>query len=505
MSIVNRSDWLYGQDVTNYHFFKQIITTAKSVNTDVDMAHWEGMTFYRSDHTTLQFSAAIQVSANGEIGSNATFELQLWAYSATDDKYAWRTLKSDTVYATVNGTFFGGTQWNTINLSSYITGGKSPSFTKLQRELWRFRFVCTNSVLYVYSTYSAHVFFAYLTGTTNSPTWETLPTFTANTAPTAANFNSVLHDQDHIKWRLDKPIIPHMYQELQHTQSGSAEKVTSLAFRFHGGGILYVAINIISNSGYIRFYLESFDLPLGNSALPGGGGTRVQIQNTSATSGSNHVVYNLDGRGLINNNWYKIIIETPDTARIQIEDAHIGMGEYSYGDGRTAGIYNNYNEGDQLLATNLTAICNDLTQMHDGPLYQTSYEHELVTYLGGDMDYDNSGTATGPSMFHAYGSKYNLVHTKRWLRYVGSGKLFSPTGHTTINSDLSLTWEPDFSLGLSDRKEDVNGNLDEVTGASVVQLLDLDSVNWLAYGMVYYVEPDNAQGWYFFCQEDYST
>jgi hypothetical protein len=73
------------------------------------------------------------------------------------------------------------------------------------------------------------------------------------------------------------------------------------------------------------------------------------------------------------------------------------------------------------------------------------------------------------------------------LAPIGAGTLESRSGQEGPAPDY--TWIPDFSTSLPDSKELINETYDDIdeNKASVMQTLDLDSVNWLAYGMIYAV------------------
>jgi len=493
--LVDRNNYLYGVATAKTYLFKQ--KTWEGHNIGTPGWGWTGVTTYRSEHTQFHFSAGVRLENSGSSTQGVTVSLQIWAKTPGTENYGWQTLDSWTfsvAAGTTDNAFFNNTQWNTYDISSY----------EMQDESFRARFYVTGIDDPNTETYRIWVFYAALSGGEQS--LDTNPTFDDGIIPTATDFNTILSNQEKLKYRADKPFDSAYLQKLEHHQADGYLGMYHGVFRYLGMGELTVEGLVegitatTSTDASINIQITSFDQD-NTTTFSGGGDFNYTLRtiDSSITNGLTPYPYSetfdLTTIGMTPGNLYKVYIgikndaETDNNPKISLTDLSIQL--RSSGDGRTSPMPR-FSYLDQPTAAQLNLICDDIDNLNNGDYILYSW-HPLTTWMFSEADYaggitrDHGGTIGGAYVIETTLNRYKILHRHRWLRWIGQGRIESVTradGTTDLVDENGVWKDPLFSYDLGDSKIEYDSSGNTI---SALQTLDLDSISWLAYGMEYFV------------------
>ena len=441
--IARRANWCYGVAHGQGRFFRQAHQTFAG-------EAWTGETRYRAAHPTLNFSAEINQ------GSGTSY---LYYYGSD---LLWHELDTDD--SSGGWSWFGGSQ----NMTYDCSGLSLPANGVL-----RLKFNCANEV---------YVYHAYMSGTTGLSAWPTVPTFVdgAGHEPSAAQLDSLRLVTDYLYERACMPLCGTPCAKLSWTATGS---VYRLAFRYGGCKQLRLTTTVegCTASGHVYGYIEA-DTFRGTNT-----GEVLDIDADEAAA--SHLI-DLSALGLTVGNRYILnIVTAGDPGYVTLLDAVI---EDPAGATR-ANVPHYWSRGDHVLAAQLNAIANDCTAMRDDPGSTSPIwpEHHLTSNLPADC----LEGVTGP---YYRVQRLRFTHRFRFLRWRGGGRLASAVLTNKVQSDrMGGTYVP-IPVPLHTKP------LSDSDPAGEPQMLDLDSVPWLAYGMDYYVE-DYGSSVILGAQEDYDA
>jgi hypothetical protein len=484
-----RNQWLYGKIMTPYTLFKQkwLGGGSEHFESGEPSYFWEGVTTYRADHPTLYIAASWAFGSDGPppveeppITWHATLNLQLWCKQG--GTFQWYTIESETIIHTDTAAThkrFKDLQWYSVDLTAYAT--------LLQNDAVRVRFWITEVRNSIVEGGWVRVFGAYMDGWVGHANYVVPVTFTDTLIHDAADFNTLVTAQDFVYNKVCRNELSMYTQRLEHTQPTAWEVLNNLTFRYTGQGELYLQfrLNSVRVGGGMVVSIKSFDL-VPELVL---GGTYDQDLGPAYDHGDDAstktITYHLPDviPALTPWEWYRLEFRATDGVSLSIIDAYIRKEDT---EGRLTALplwahLDNPKEEDMNL------LVDDIDNMAD-PVngdYPATRIHMLNTFMnaGSEPETDHTGNTrwinTNPS--------YGIWHRHRWLRWIGAGTLESRSGQEGPAPDY--TWIPDFSTSLPDSKELINETYDDIdeNKASVMQTLDLDSVNWLAYGMIYAV------------------
>jgi hypothetical protein len=434
--IAKRNNWAYGVAHGPNRFFRQ----AHSENT-VQYA-WQGEVAYRAEHPTLNFSAEIK---------GAGYSSYSLEYYDVDGN--WQAVDTDTGGA--GWAWFGGSQSMT-----YATGAWSlPADGML-----RLRFVSADEV-YVYR--------AYMSGTTGLTAWPTFPTFAdgAGNEPTAAQMNTLRTGGEYLYERACHNLMGTAGARVSHSQA-SYKPFLRLAFRYSGTEQLRVTTSAeeMGVDGHNYVYVEAEDY---NPDQSDGRETRrgAAVIDIDADEGEFTRTVDLSALSLTVGNRYIVEIGQDNTAG---SGGYLVVHDVALEDlaGVTrADVPHVWAEGDVILAADLNALADDMTEMKDDAASDSPIwpEHYLASYLPGD----ETKNVTGPFWWLRW---LRFTHRWRFLRYRGSGRICSIANAVPPRQfDIDGEAEPEYQRNIIDTGQDEG-------------LIDLDSLGWLAYGMDYYVQ-----------------
>jgi hypothetical protein len=489
-----RNQWLYGKIMTPYTMFKQkrLGGGTEHFVSGEPSYFWEGVTTYRADHPTLYISAAWLFGSTEEPPPeldprewHATLNLQLWCKQG--GTFQWYTIESETIIHAASGNtckFFKDSQWYSIDLSDYVL----PT-NLLQNDAVRVRFWVTEVQNGNTEEGWIHVFCAYMDGWVGHDNYVIPVTFTDTLIHDAADFNTLVTAQEFVYNKVCRNELSMYTQRLEHTQETAWEVLDNLVFRYTGQGELYLQfrLNSVRVGGGMTVSIKSFDFV--PESLLEGSGTYDQDLSPSYDHGDDAstitITYHLPDvmPALTPWEWYRLEFRATDGVSLSLIDVYI---QKEATEGRLTALPL-WEHLDNPSEVDVNLLVTDIDNMAD-PIagdYPATRIHMLNTFMnaGSEPETDHTGNThwinTNPS--------YGIWHRHRWLRWIGAGTIESRSGQEGPAPDY--TWIPDFSTSLPDSKELINETYDDIDAnkVSVMQTLDLDSVSWLAYGMIYAV------------------
>lgn len=444
MQIVQRrSNWLYGRAHSPSGMFLQRTGETTTSVTTV----WEGTTYYRAEHPTLNFSARINLAAGGAQGTR----LQYYAADTT-----WKDIDTD---ATTGDAWFNATENNQYDLEALNIDDDLPADGYL-----RLRFVVDGTG----GSSSGDVYRAFMSGTTGFTSWASLADWADTDVPTAAQLNNIRQSQAHLLDCAERPNLCQNLGEFYHNQPSSPQAVARYAFRYDGRNRLYT---YLWTSGFDDAD-EHVILYVCNEKYPASGARLSTLQDfTGGTDLNDGYNYDLSGLGLTVGDYYQIEVVITNVAD---GGPHLRLGGMLLTDvGSPARTYvpGTFAHADVLTHTHLNNISDDLEQMYSGtagaesPIYS---EHWLSTHQ-----------PTAHNVHYIINSRIRIAHSWRWLRYASDGAV--PLYVTDDGSSTLVT-------------------LPDTDGEPA--LYDTWSISGLTYGQEYYIADagDNRILWAY---EDY--
>lgn len=432
--LVSRSHWLYGQAHALTHLQRQAWGQTTS-SLDV----WQAETYYRAEHSRLNFSARINLTAGG----TATL-----AYLNSSD--VWTNIATD---ANAGDRWFNGTEDNTFDCSTFDIPADG---------MLRVRLTITASG----GSSSAYVYRAFMSLRTGLTSWPTLPTFAdgAGNEPDAADYNALRTAQQYLYENAQKPNIASAGAVMSHTQESAYQPLMRWTFRHGCTQRLYIYLEVTNYqaSEHVYLYLQDEKYPSSGSRL-------ATLLDLTANQDTGHNI-DLSGYGLTKGNRYSIEIGVLNTSGGDHTNVRVGT-IYLHDLGGVTRTYqpkSDWVQGNQPTAAQLNTVKNDIAQMRDeaaseSPLWLDHFLQPFQLLPPGSGHADPYDGGTGVSTLRYSNHRVRLCRRWRYLRWRGAGHVVSVDG--------------EYEHTLSDSET-----------AGEEQVLDLDSLEWLDYGMQYYIE-----------------
>ena len=424
--LVERSHWLYGQAHAPEGMQRQPFGSTTGA-----LTVWEAEARRVPEHPTLNFCARINLVAGGSA--------QLQYYG---DDSAWHDMPANGSDTNAGDRWFCATE----NLTYTVSGLSIPD-----DEILHLRFIIAGSG----TASTATVYRGYLSGTTGLTAWPaSMPAFVdgAGNAPTAAKFNDLRVAQMYLHERAQRPNTGSEIGTAWHTQTDSTVTLYRWVFTYSGLARLYCYLTVWEYVG------GTVDLYINNEKYPDSG-ARLNSGDPLVSLGADHSEgYNFDlsGLGLTKGTRYQIelVMTRSGDDGFLVEVGELVLGDLG-GVSRTYKPKSNWAHGDRPTAAQLNTVADDLTEMKDvagseSPIWP---QHQLQPFL--------VWAEQGTSRYQ--GQRYRITHRWRYLRWRGAGKIIS-----------------------ADRLNEQTLSDSDPVGES--QVLDLDGVEWLDYGMTYLVE-----------------
>ena len=423
--VAARSNYLYGQA----HALNGLQRQPWGSTTGA-LTVWEADTRRVPEHPTLNFSARINLVAGGSA------QLQ---YYGSDS--AWHDMPTNGSDTTLGDRWFCGTE----NLTYTVSGLSLPD-----DEILHLRFIIAGGA----GLSTATVYRAYLSGSTGLTAWPTMPTFAdgMGSVPHASDYNALRSAQDYLYQRALKPNCGSELGKATHLQTGAYEALYRWSFTYSGTQRLYIYLTVTEYvAGAVRVYINDEKFPTTGSRY-NGGVPLVEITG-EANQGYN---FDLSGLGLTKGVRYQIElgIERDGDDGCTVEVGALTLADLG-GVTRTYRPKSDWAHGDRPTAAQLNVMKNDIVQMKDDASSESPiWPHHILQPF---TVWDELG------VFRYSLQKFRITHRWRYLRWRGAGKIVS--GDRQYEETLSDT---------------------DPAGES--QVLDLDSLEWLDYGMDYTVE-----------------
>lgn len=446
-----RNNWLYGRAHSPSGMFLQRVEQG----TTSDTVMWEGTTYYRAEHPTLNFSARMNLAAGGAAGAR----LQYYAADTT-----WKNIDSD---GTTGDAWFNATENSTYDLAALDIDDDLPADGYL-----RLRFILDGTG----GASTATIYRAFMSGTTGFTAWAAMADFAGTDVPTEEQLNAIRQSQAHLLDCAERPNISEHVSTYQHGQDDSYQAVVRYSFRYDGRNRLYLYLytdNLDDAAENVFVYLCDEKYPASGSRL--NGGTPLLTANGAAGDINEGYNWNLADYSLTIGNYYQIEIGIETTTGTTADYPILGIGGAQIADtGSPTRTYvpATFAHADVLTHTALNNVCDDLGQMYSGagtpesPIYSDHFlsTHQPVTW----------------GLFTVTASRVRLAHTWRWLRYASDGAV--PL-YLALDGSEALVTLPD-----------TDGE---------PRLYDLESVAGLTYGVQYYI-CDSGDNRIQFAFEDYA-
>jgi hypothetical protein len=446
-----RNNWAYGVAHGPNRFFRQVYVGGMISNA------WFGEVRYRSEHPTLNFSAEIKQSAY-------TSYLYYWHKDQT-----WHELDSDTDSSGA-WAWFGGSQSMTYDIAALSANLPDDGMLRLKYN----------------SGGEAYIYRAYMSGTVGMTAWPTFPTFADAGIPTAAQMNTLRTGGEYLYERACHNLNGTTGGNVSHSNPSWAP-LLRLAFRYSGTEQLRVTTSAEgvdgSGDGHNYVYVEAEDYNPDSDGRRGGGVILVDVD-----ADETEVTHTVDLSAQSLTVGARYVVEIGQLNTLAASAGYLTIHDVALED--LAGVTRTdvphvWAEGDEILAADLNALADDMTDMQDdagsgSPIWP---EHYLASYQPADEERGIKGPF--------WGLKWQrFTHRWRFLRYRGSGRICS-IANGVPPREFSITGEaaPTYQRNITDTGQDEG-------------LIDLDSLGWLAYGMDYYVQ-DTAGHLILCAQEDY--
>ena len=425
--VAARSNWLYGQAHAPEGLQRQPFGSTTGA-----LTVWEADTRRVPEHPTLNFSARINLVAGGSA------QLQ---YYGSDD--AWHDMPTNGSDTTAGDRWFCGTE----NLTYTVSGLGIPD-----DEMLHLRFIIAGAG----TASGATVYRAYLSGTTGLTVWPaSMPIFVdgAGNEPDAADFDKYRVAQKYLQQRAERPNTGSEIGTTWHTQTGSTVTLYRWSFTYSGLQRLYCYLTVWEYAGgSVSLYINNEKYPASGARLNGG----YPIVGPIAANDSTGWNVDLSALGLTKGARYQIeLTMTKDGDNgCLVEVGALTLGDLG-GVTRTHTSKSNWAHGDRPTATQLNTMVSDIVDMKDTVASESPIwpYHQLQPFL--------VWAEQGVTRYQ--GQRYRITHRWRYLRWRGAGKIVSAD---RLNEETLSDSDP----------------------AGESQVLDLDNVEWLDYGMDYLVE-----------------
>ena len=223
-----RNNWLYGRAHSPSGMFLQ--RTGQTTTSDTVM--WEGTTFYRAEHATLNFSCYMNLAQGGAAGARLQYcdAAGYWT-GAVWTAPTWVTIATDTDAGVVGAKWFDAGENNVYDLAALNIDDDLPADGYL-----RLRFILDGTG----GASTASIYRAFMSGTTGFTTWAGMADFVDTNVPTAAQLNAIRQSQAHLLECAERVNISEHVSTYQHTQDGAYQCMARYGFRYDGRDRLYL-------------------------------------------------------------------------------------------------------------------------------------------------------------------------------------------------------------------------------------------------------------------------
>lgn len=424
--VAARSNYLYGQAHAPEGLQRQPFGSTTGA-----LTVWEADTRRVPEHPTLNFSARINLVAGGSA------QLQ---YYGSDD--AWHDMPTNGSDINTGDRWFCATE----NLTYTVSALAIPA-----DEILHLRFVIAGAG----TASTATVYRAYLSGDTGLTVWPAaMPTFVdgAGGVPDAADFDAFRISQMYLQERAERPNTGSEIGTAYHTQPGGTMTLYRWSFTYSGMQRLYCYLTVWEYlGGSVSVYINEEKYPASGTRL--NGGAALVTLGANVSQGYN---CDLSALGLTKGTRYQIelsMTKSGDNGCL-VEVGALVLGDLG-GVARTYTSKSNWAHGDRPTAAQLNTMVSDIVQMRDAAASESPIwpQHQLQPFL--------VWAEQGVTRYQ--GQRYRITHRWRYLRWRGAGKIVS-----------------------ADRLNEQTLSDSDPAGES--QVLDLDNVEWLDYGMDYLVE-----------------
>lgn len=285
--------------------------------------------------------------------------------------------------------------------------------------------------------------------------WEPNPYFVNGEYCAARQLNAVCHNIQYLHGWVDMPVMPFSGEEKQHHIAEAASwKNLWLGYIRHKANMLYVDIQVKGINDRIG-YIEL----LYNGVIIGSAQSADNAWHSMASP------IDISGQGLTIGNYYTLQVRHkssedyhPDTGRVfYMYEADIGIPDNS-GTWRTPDGWLHLNPGrgnTTDVYPQFYTFSKDLLWLK-GHLFSANWAVRRIEFQANQTD----------GGFCSYGN----VHRMRWLHHLGAGEIvFGERSHNF---------------------EDANPDVPK----TIWGIFDLESLNWLPYGVLYYIQTERTPG-----------
>jgi hypothetical protein len=391
---------------------------------------WEARTMWRAEHPTLSFGAHINMT-----GGSQTAALQYY-----DSVNGWSYMKSGANDAT-----------DTTTGSRYFRNGCPLDFT-----LPAGYTIPSDGILHLRFTVTTGPFIVYravMQGSVGLTAWDAPPTYT-DAVTSAADLNKLRTCQQRLFEVAQNSNGGSAIGAYNHSQDNTALTVARWSFIKSGIDRVYLrsTVDYASAGDYVRLYIDDPFYPDAGNRLNGG---NAIISITAAETEGAHTA-DISGLGLTLGETYQLELVTHKGAvNPTVTVLRLTLADLASPPART-NTPGTWVEGGHVTAAQLNVIGADLVAMRDDTTLGASpilSWHPVTSHRSDALI--STVTIANP--------RWWFLHRWRYLRWVGSGTIYS-----------------------ADRV--YSQSLGDTTPAGSVQVMDLETVSWMSYGMEYWVE-----------------